>query len=92
MEKMANWPQALQEFKKTVDKAKAKNISNISPDRSSPFRLLRLIGRNNNNRNFSAIESNFLHAAFHIACMKELNFEKDECPDLTDELDALTSK
>jgi hypothetical protein len=82
----------LQEFKKTVEKAKATNTSKISPDRSSPFRLLRLIGLNNNNKNFTAIESNFLYAAFHIACMKELNFPKDACPDLTDELDALTLK
>ena len=87
MDKLANWPAVLGQFQKTV--TKANKPPQFSPDRASPFRLLHLIARNNSNKNYSAIEANFLFAALHIACMKDLCLAIDACPDLPDTLDAL---
>jgi len=87
MDQLANWPKVLDQFRKTLSKSQ-KPIQ-FASDHGSPFRLLRLIARNNTNRNYNAIESNFLYAAMHIACMKELRFLSEVCPDLPDNLDAL---
>jgi hypothetical protein len=88
IEKMVEWPKVLDTFRNTV--SVSSKPSNLSADHiSSPFRLLRLIERNNKNKNYNAIESNFLYAALHIACMKELRFSKEMCPDLPDDLDGL---
>lgn len=87
MDQLANWPKVLDQFRKTISKS-LKPIQ-FASDRGSPFRLLRLIARNNTNKNYNAIESNFLYAAMHIACMKELRFLSEVCPDLPDNLDAL---
>lgn len=85
---MAEWPEVLKLFEKTMKSSQKTAI--VCPERtSSPFRLLHLIARNNTNKNYNAIESNFLYAALHIACMKELRFPKESCPDLPDDLDAL---
>jgi hypothetical protein len=88
IDKMANWPGVLDIFQKTV--SVSQKPSDLSMEHnSSPFRLLRLIERNNTNKNYNAIESNFLYAALHIACMKELRFTTGTCPDLPDDLDGL---
>ena len=88
IDKMANWPEVLDIFQKTV--SVSQKPSDLSMEHnSSPFRLLRLIERNNTNKNYNAIESNFLYAALHIACMKELRFTRGTCPDLPDDLDGL---
>jgi len=59
------------------------------PDLSTPFRLLRLIVRNNTTQRYTAVESNFLYAAMHIACMKELHFHSETCPDLPESSEVL---
>ena len=87
IDKLANWPKVLEQFRKTISKSR-KTIQ-FSSDRGSPFRLLRLIARNNTTKTYNAIESNFLYAAMHIACMKELCFPSEVCPDLPDNVDAL---
>jgi hypothetical protein len=90
MDKMANWPEVLEQFRTTIAKSKKTALFCSMPqDRRGPFSLLRLISRNHTSRNYNAIEGNFLYAAMHIACMKELCFQKEVCPDLPDSLDAL---
>jgi hypothetical protein len=90
MDKLANWPTVLEEFRKTLAKSK-KTVQFASTPRHqcTPFHLLRLIARNNTTKNYTAIEVNFLYAAMHIACMKELHFAVDKCPDLPEKLDGL---
>lgn len=90
MDKLANWPAVLEEFKKTLTKSKKTvNFDSAAQDRSCPFRLLRLIARNNTTRNYTAIEANFLYAAMHIAFMNELRFKNEACPDLPENLDSM---
>lgn len=90
MDKLGDWPAVLEQFKKTVAKSKKTfHLSATPQDRSAPFRLLGLIARNNTTQSYTAIEANFLYAAMHIACMKELRFQKEACPDLPENLDAL---
>jgi hypothetical protein len=90
LDKLANWPLVLEQFQKTLKKAnKTVEFTSSTEDRSSPFRLLRLIARNSTTRNYTALESNFLFAAMHIACMQELRFPNTVCPDLPENLDAL---
>jgi hypothetical protein len=88
MDKMANWPQVLQGFKDVLKKSQ-KTVQVPPEDLSTPFRLLRLIARNNTSKNYNATEANFLYAAMHIACMKELRFQSGACPDLPENLDGL---
>ena len=89
MDKLANWPAVLGHFQKTLVKSKKTTFASTPQGRSAPFRLLRLIARNNTTKNYTAIEANFLYAAMHIACMKELRFPADICPDLPENLNVL---
>jgi hypothetical protein len=91
MDKLENWPKVLDQFRTTLEKSKKTTqfMSNPTQDRCGPFRLLRLIARNNTTKNYTAIEANFLYAAMHIACMNELRFQNELCPDLPDNLDSL---
>ena len=59
------------------------------PDSTGPLRLVRMIERNNVTRGYTAVEANFLFAAMHLACMKDLNFSCEVCPDLPDPNDIL---
>jgi hypothetical protein len=88
MDKMADWPAALTQFRNVLDKS-TKPVHPPSLDLSTPFRLLRLIERNQTNKNYNSIEANFLYAALHMACMKELTFQGNTCPDLPESLDSL---
>jgi hypothetical protein len=91
MDKLENWPKVLDQFRTTLEKSKKTTqfMSNPTQDRCGPLRLLRLIARNNTTKNYTAIEANFLYAAMHIACMNELRFQNELCPDLPDNLDSL---
>jgi hypothetical protein len=90
MEKLADWPKVLREYRQILSKSKkTAKFSTPPASQSSPFRLLSLIARNQTTKNYTAIEANFLYAAMHIACMKELCFPKEACPDLPDDIDAL---
>jgi hypothetical protein len=84
---MDDWPKVLQNFKKTITKVQSSSQS--SEDRTSPLRLLRLIVRNNSRNKLSHMEANFLYAALHLACMKDLRFPEDTCPDLPENVEAL---
>jgi len=86
MDKLANWPSVLNQFKDMLTKS-SKPVEFTPDERSTPFRLLRHIARNNMAKNYTAIESNFLFAAMHLACMKEFQFQRDTCPDLPENLD-----
>jgi hypothetical protein len=87
MDKLANWPAALRQFQTTIaNSGKSVQISSTLQGLSASSRLLRLIARNNRNQKYTAIEANFLYAATHIACMKELHFQNDVCPDLPEDL------
>jgi hypothetical protein len=88
MDKLANWPAVLEQFRTTVTKSK-KTVQLTPQDKYGPFNLLRLIARNNTTKIYTAIEANFLYTAMHIACMKELRFPNEVCPDLPDNLDSL---
>lgn len=88
MDKMAKWPVVLEQFRKILQMSQ-KTVQPLPPGLSTPFRLLRLIERNSTNRNYNAIEANFLYAAMHLACMKELHFQRNACPDLPENSDAL---
>jgi len=88
MDKLANWPSMLTQFRDVLNTSK--RTFQLPPQTlPTPFRLLRLIARNNTSRNYNAIEANFLYAAMHLACMKELHFQRDTCPDLPESIDAL---
>jgi hypothetical protein len=87
IDQLADWPKVLEHFRKTLSKSNKK--IQFSSDRGSAFRLLRLIAGNNRAKTYNAIESNFLYTAMHIACMKELRFPSEVCPDLPDTLNAL---
>jgi len=92
MDKLADWPGVLRDFKKLL--MKSTKVMPISPsvdpqDRDGAIRLLRFIGRNTTTRSYTAIESNFLYAAMHLACMKDLCFSSETCPDLPDNLESL---
>jgi hypothetical protein len=90
MDRLANWPKILQQFRHTLAKSKKTDqSSSVPPARSGALHLLRLIARNHTTKNYTAIEANFLYAAMHIACMKELRFQNEVCPDLPDNLDGL---
>jgi hypothetical protein len=88
MEKMANWSAVMKQFRAMLTRSK-KTAEVTLQDWYGPFRLLRLIARNNTNKLYNAIEANFLYAAMHIACMKELHFPNEVCPDFPDNLDSL---
>jgi hypothetical protein len=80
----------LDQFQATVMKSKKTAQFSLTPhDRSGSFCLLHLIAHNNTTKNYTAIEANFLYAAMHITCMKDLHFQNEICPDLPDNLDAL---
>jgi len=88
MDKMANWPNVLTQFRNMVNTSE-KTAQSLLPNVSTPLRLMHMISRNKLTRNYTAIEANFLYAAMHIACMTELQFRKDTCPDLPERLDEL---
>jgi len=90
LDKLANWPAVLDQFRKTLLKSqKTVEFTSPSEDHSRAFQLLRLITRNHTTKNYTAIEANFLFAAMHIACMQEIHFPKAVCPDLPDNLESL---
>lgn len=83
MDKLSNWPQVLFNFRKMLSNAKKTvPFSSRPQDRSATCRLLRLIVRNSNTKRYTSIEANFLFAAMHLACMRDLRLSKDACPDL----------
>ena len=75
------------DFKKMV--SNAPQTQPIPFPSTAPLGLLRMISRNQKQKKYDAVESNFLYAAMHIACMKDLRFSVDTCPDLPDNIDAL---
>lgn len=89
LDKLANWPSILTQFQKSMQKSNKTVTYTAAPEYRTPFLLLRLIARNNTTRNYTSVESNFLYAAMHIACMRDLQFPKEVCPDLPDKLDSL---
>lgn len=90
IDKLASWPNVLFNFRNILSKA-TKRVSLLPEpqDRSAAYRLLRLIARNNNTKSYASIEANLLFAAMHIACMKDLSFPDDVCPDLPDDVSCL---
>ena len=93
MDKLADWPNILMGFRKVMDKVKVPptNVM-LGESRSAAFRLLRMISRNQWSKNYAKIEGNFLIAAMHIACMKELEFSQDSYPDLPEDLEITVDK
>jgi hypothetical protein len=88
MDKLTCWPSVLDQFRTTVMKSK-KPVPVMQEERSGLSHLLRLIARNHSTKHYNAIEANFLYAAMHIACMKELRFANNVCPDLPENFDSL---
>ena len=86
---MANWPLVLTQFCKTIQKSTKTVMFDEVPQERTPFQLLCLIAHNNTTRNYTSVESNFLYPAMHIACMWDLHFPKEVCPDLPDKSDSL---
>lgn len=87
MDRMFDWKGLLQNFQKTMGQSQSSSQS--LEDRTSPLRLLRLIVRNNSRNKLDNIQGNFLYAALHLACMKDLRFPDDTCPDLPENLEVL---
>jgi hypothetical protein len=48
---------------------------------------MRLISKNEWSKVYSKIEGNFLMAALHVACMKEIEFGRDSYPDIPENLE-----
>jgi hypothetical protein len=55
------------------------------------LRLLRMLVHNEWSKSFSSIGGNFLVAALHLACMKDLSFTSDSYPDLPDKFEGFTN-
>ena len=88
MDKLAHWPTILTRFRDVLKKST--RTSTLPPQiLPGPVRLMRLIARNDSSNTYNAIEANFLHAAMHIACMKELRFQSGICPDLPEDIEAV---
>ena len=90
LDKLGNWPDMLLNFQKILSKAKQPVPLSAHPyDRSPAFCLLRFIAHNNNTKSYASIEANFLFATMHLACMKDIRFPHDVCPDLPDDISSL---
>jgi hypothetical protein len=90
IDKLGNWPDMLLNFRKVLTKAKKPVPLSPQPqNRSSALRLLRFIARNNNTKSYASIEANFLFAAMHLACMKDIHFPREVCPDLPEDISGL---
>jgi hypothetical protein len=89
MDKLADWPKLLVQFQKTIKKSGKSIQTSTIEDGNAPIRLLRMIGRNNQSTSFTAIEANFLYAAMHIACMKDIRSPSEICPDIPGDIDGL---
>lgn len=90
MDKLANWPEVLKQFQKMLEKSGKKIESSSRPQAvHAPIHLLRMIVRNDMMKNYTFIEANMLYAAMHIACMKDLRFSVETCPDLPESIDGL---
>jgi hypothetical protein len=87
MDKLHSWPNMLLNFRDMLAKVK-KEIplpsTPIPSDGNAPLCLVRMLTRNQNTQNYTSIEANFLFAAMHIACMRDLCFSTDAYPDLPD--------
>jgi len=93
IDKLRNWPNVLLDFRKVLSKAKKTvPLSRDPVDSSAAFRLLRLIAQNRNTKSYTAIESNFLFAALHLACMRDICLSDDACPDLPDNIFAMVKE
>ena len=88
LDKLANWPNVLVDFRNMLDNSQ-RTVEIAPAHLSSPFRLLRFIVGNNMTQRYTAIEANFLYAAMHLACMQHLHFRTETCPDLPENLDGL---
>jgi len=92
MAKLEHWPTLLTDFHMLMQKVAVPAQSQISDDsRSSTFRLLSLISKNEWAKSFSNIEGNFLIAAMHISCMREFPFSQDSYPDIPDKFDSMVN-
>jgi len=90
LDKLGNWPDMLLNFQKILSKAKQLVALLAHPYNYSPaFRLLRFIACNNNMKSYTSIKANFLFATMHLACMKDIRFPPDVCPDLPDDISSL---
>ena len=93
MDKLADWPKVLLAFRTTMQKVQVPDASRLlNESRSAPFRLLRMISRNQSSKNYSKIEGNFLIAAMHIAYMKEMAFTQDSYPDFPEKLESMIDR
>ncbi len=90
MDKLANWPALLAQFRKVVEmpEVRTSRAEEVATG-GAPIRILRMIARNRSISKYAAIEGNFLHAAMHLACLKELNFSRETFPDIPEQFDEL---
>jgi hypothetical protein len=90
MDKLGVWSTVVRNFRTIMQKLRIHATSPL-PDTScpAPVRLLRLLARNEWSQQYSKIEGNFLVAAVHVACMKELVFPQDSFPDIPDNLEGM---
>jgi len=87
MDKLGDWPALLFNFRTIMGKVKVPSTNRLSNEKkTAPFRLLNMIARNEWSKVYQNIEGNFLVAAMHIACMKELEFTSDSYPDIPDRI------
>ncbi len=88
MDKLSNWPEILDYFRRLMLKATSVNSSQDVEERgSTPVRILRMICRNQSLSRYAAIEGNVLHAAMHLACLKELPCSREDFPDIPHNMD-----
>lgn len=88
MDKLADWPDILLGFKNVMTHVQVPDKNRLCDDsRNATFRLLRFLSRNEGSKNYAKIEGNFLIAALHIACMKELGVTAESFPDIPENLE-----
>ena len=92
MDKLANWPKILLEFRMVMKKVDVRVNPPQDPSRSAASRLLGMISRNETSKIYAKIEGNFLIAALHIACMKEPQLSQDSYPDLPENLGIMVDR
>jgi len=90
--KLHDWRTALINFYNLLHKVDIPDGSLLEDKSgSSTLRLLRLISHNEWTKSYSNIEGNFLIAAMHISCMRELSCSENSYPDIPDVFDAMVT-
>lgn len=91
MSRLQNWPALLTNFQSVMQTVTPPANDRLTiGSKSATLRLLHLITSNEFKKSYLNVEGNFLIAAMHIACMRELRLSNlDSYPDIPERLELL---